>query len=160
GLDDRARARLADAAPTVKAALPKLLEKFYDRLGQFEETRRMFTGPDHMASASRRQQEHWGAALSGQFDATYGRRARTVGAAHARIGLEPRWYIGGYAVMMENLVREVLEKNWKKGFGLGGGDRERTIETVGALIKAALLDMDLTLGVFLEEGERSRLALE
>ena len=39
--------------------------------------------------------------VSGDFDDRYVEHARAVGLAHARVGLEPRWYIGGYSLVLE-----------------------------------------------------------
>jgi methyl-accepting chemotaxis protein len=38
-----------------------------------------------------------GAPIQGDFDDAFMKGVMAVGHAHARIGLEPRWYIGGYA---------------------------------------------------------------
>jgi len=159
-LDGQSRARLTDVKAVVEQALPDVLKAFYGQLAQFEETSRFFSGQGHMDSAASRQAVHWSSIASGRLDDSYAKSARTIGETHARIGLEPQWYIGGYGLILEHIVREVLRANWPKGLGVNGRERDKTIEGVGALIKAALLDMDLVLTVYQQATERERDAAE
>lgn len=46
------------------------------------------------------------------FDEGYVKNARTIGAVHARIGIEPRWEIGGYGLLAEQLVNGVIQEYW------------------------------------------------
>ncbi|MCZ4090208.1 protoglobin domain-containing protein [Ensifer psoraleae] len=69
-----------------------------------------------MAQAKGRQARHWETISSAKFDDAYVAQVTKIGQTHARLGLEPRWYIGGYALMIENIVRAVidneLEASW------------------------------------------------
>ena len=159
-LDEQNKAGLTGVQTVVEQALPDVLKAFYGHLSQFEETRRFFSGPGHMDSAAQRQAAHWGSIASGRLDANYAKSARVIGETHARIGLEPQWYIGGYGLILESLVGEVLRANWPKGLGVSARQRDKTIDGVGALIKAALLDMDLVLTVYQEAADRERVAAE
>lgn len=159
-LDDSARARLSDLKPKVDAALPGAIAAFYDHLSNFEETRSFFSDKSHMQAAGRRQVDHWSVIASGRLDDNYARTASKIGEAHARIGLEPQWYVEGYGLIVEQLVRAVLLQAWPKGFGAKGRDRDKVLEGVGALIKAALLDMGLVLSVYQSASERDRLVAE
>ena len=93
---------------------------------------------------------------SGEFDDSYAAKVRRIGATHARIGLEPRWYIGGYALVTEALIHDILKVVWPR---LGSG-REEAARTLGSLVKAVFLDMDLAISVYLAESEKKRLAAE
>jgi methyl-accepting chemotaxis protein len=159
-LDGEARARLAGVKPQVDAALPDAIAGFYEHLGRFEETRRFFSDQSHMQAAGRRQIDHWSAIATGRYDPSYVQTAVKIGETHARIGLEPQWYVGGYGLILEQLVRAVLLKAWPKGFGVNGRERDRAVDGVSALIKAALLDMSVVLGVYQDASERDRLAAE
>jgi len=159
-LDPAARSRLADVKPRVDAALPTAIAAFYDQLSQFEETRRFFTDKSHMEAAGRRQIEHWGAIAAGRLDEHYARAATKIGEAHARIGLEPAWYVNGYGLILDQLVRAVLQQAWPRGLGVNGRERDKALDGVGALIRAALLDMSLVLTVYQDASERDRLAAE
>ncbi|THK35801.1 hypothetical protein EHS39_23065 [Ensifer sp. MPMI2T] len=51
----------------------------------------------------------WGNIAEAKFNAEYGARVKAIGQVHARIGLDPRWYIGGYALIAEHLIGEVVK---------------------------------------------------
>jgi methyl-accepting chemotaxis protein len=161
GLDAEARSRIAGIEGVVREALPHVLDMFYQHLGAFPETSAFFSNPAHMNGARSRQLSHWARIATGQFDQDYVRAVTTIGQVHARIGLEPRWYIGGYALLLEKLLAKVLEERWPKS-RFGGklpGAAERGAE-IGALVKAALLDMDYAISVYLEASEAARLKVE
>ena len=70
--------------------------------------------------------------------------------------MEPRWYVGSYALVVEELVSGVAQRTslWKRLAALWrpAAAHEATI----ALVKAALLDMELSLSVYFEEAQSSR----
>jgi methyl-accepting chemotaxis protein len=158
GLDDKARGALRELQPVIRKSIGPALEAFYAKVRATPETRKFFTDEKHIASASARQQSHWDVIARGDFDDTYVKAVRTIGQTHARIGLEPRWYIGGYAVVGEHLFRAVIEDQWPKGF-MSKGDASKAGETLSALLKAVMLDMDFAISIYLEtiDAERQRL---
>lgn len=52
-----------------------------------------------------------------EFDERYIDGISKVGKVHARLGLEPRWYIGGYALIIEQLIGSVIAARWPSMFG-------------------------------------------
>ena len=158
GLDDKARGALRDLQPVIRKAIGPALDAFYAKVRATPETRKFFGSDSHMQSAAGRQQSHWDVISGAQFDDTYVKAVRTIGQTHARIGLEPRWYIGGYAVVTEHLIRAVVEEQWPKGF-MSKGDPAKAGDALSALVKAAMLDMDFAISIYLEtiEAERQRL---
>ncbi|MDR3512107.1 MAG: methyl-accepting chemotaxis protein [Caulobacteraceae bacterium] len=163
-LGAQAQARLRSIQSIVMRELPAALDAFYERIEAFPQTRAMFSGRSQMSGAKTRQVAHWRIISSGGFDRTYVEAVTAVGETHARIGLEPRWYIGGYALLMESLITAVVEARWPKpGFGLGrsgGASAAQVAGELSALAKATLLDMDYAISVYLEAAERARLAAE
>ncbi|MBP9753476.1 MAG: globin-coupled sensor protein [Phenylobacterium sp.] len=147
GLDAKARAALVDARPVVERALPVAIAAFYEQLDRHDETRSVFGGPEHMAKAQQRQIGRWGGVLSARYDEAYLKDVRAIGEAHVNIGFRPEWAIGGYARILDELVRAILAAHWPKGFGGKSAARDKAGDAIGAVIKAALLDMDLLLSV-------------
>jgi methyl-accepting chemotaxis protein len=148
--------------PIVMRELPGALDAFYNQIQAFPETRKFFSSQGQMSGAKNRQLAHWEIISSARFDQSYVRAVTTVGEIHARIGLEPRWYIGGYALLMEALIGAVIEARWPTG-GFGGkkgGTAKQVSAELGALVKATLLDMDFAISVYLEAAEKARLATE
>ena len=159
GIDGRARDALRDLRPVVAKAIGPALASFYAKVAATPETRKFFKDDQHMAAASARQQSHWDGIVQAEFSDDYVRAVRAIGETHARIGLEPRWYIGGYAVVSDHLIRSVLESVWPKGFMSKGGVAQAG-EALSALMKAVLLDMDFAISIYLETIDKERQRLE
>ena len=142
--------------------LPVALDRFYAQVRNTPETARFFSSEAHIARAKGAQTGHWLNISNGDFSADYAAKVRTIGTVHARIGLEPRWYIGGYAIVLDHLVRTVAEEFFPKG---GIFSRKTMTATefgaaLGSLAKAVLLDMDLAISVYMEEAEKAKQAAQ
>jgi len=160
-LDPKSVDALKALKPLIERELPKALDVFYGQVSSFPKTRSFFKDAQHMTAAKGRQQSHWSTIASGGFGDDYVRAVRTIGQTHARIGLEPRWYIGGYAVVLDQLVAAVVKDRWPKGLMSGkSGQAEELGRALSSLIKAALLDMDFSISVYLEAAEEARVASE
>lgn len=160
-LDAPARTRIKSVEPQIREALPDALAAFYSQLKGNPETAKFFSSQSHIDGATARQTSHWDRIAKGEFDENFVAAVTKVGEVHARIGLEPRWYIGGYALILEKVLSHVLKANWPKnmlGSVMPGAD-DRSAE-VSAIVKAALVDMDYAISVYLEASEAARLRLE
>jgi hypothetical protein len=78
----------------VEPALPKLLEGFYQHVTK-EPQLACLIGRD-IPRLKTAQGTHWARLFNGRFDREHMQGVRTIGHIHNKIGLEPRWYIGGY----------------------------------------------------------------
>jgi methyl-accepting chemotaxis protein len=96
-LDENAAA-LRHIRPTLEQALKPALDAFYGRVKAEPELRRFFSDDAHIDRAQSAQHSHWGLIARGEYQTGYGENVRRIGEAHARIGLEPRWYVAGYAL--------------------------------------------------------------
>ena len=153
-----AQQRIRDVEKTIVEALPGALDAFYAQVKAYPETRAFFGSQSQIDGAKNRQISHWDRIAKGEFDQDYVAAVTRVGQIHAKIGLEPRWYIGGYAVVGEHLVRAVIEEQWPKGF-MSKGDAGKAGDALSALLKAIMLDMDFAISIYLEtiDAERQRL---
>ncbi|WP_333572411.1 methyl-accepting chemotaxis protein [Sphingomonas sp.] len=155
-LDEAQRATLRATQPWVEATLGDALDRFYARAAATPETSRFFRDQAHMGVAKAAQQKHWARIAAGEFNADYHASARRIGATHARIGLEPRWYVGSYAIVLQGLIAGVhrLNNPFKRMLRLfrGPSSEKATI----ALVKAALLDMEVSLSIYFEEAQAER----
>ena len=143
----------------ISEKLPGALDHFYAQVRATPETRVHFRDDGHITKAQNAQLRHWQGIASGDFTTDYAKSVQTIGAVHARIGLEPRWYIGGYALVLEQLVRAVVAEKGAKGFGAKAKNAELA-DTLSALIKGAMLDMSLVLDVYFEAAEADRAKAE
>ncbi|MEW5688076.1 MAG: methyl-accepting chemotaxis protein [Pseudomonadota bacterium] len=163
GLDPKARDELRALRPFIKAEVEGALDVFYAKLRQTPQVRGFFSDEQHIKGAQGGQARHWSVIAEGQFDEAYVNGVRRIGQTHARIGLEPRWYIAGYALITEALLRKVVEARWPKGgFGSRNAGPGGLADSIAALVKAMMLDMDFAISVYLDtlEAERKRLEAE
>ncbi|MCP4618716.1 MAG: chemotaxis protein [Bradyrhizobium sp.] len=156
-LDEVTIASLREARPFVLEVMPAILDKFYDHIGRFDETAKLFRSREHMMHAKHMQIKHWAIIMDGQFNETYEASVTTIGEVHNTLGLEPRWYIGGYNALVTDLIEAVALRMPHGMFDRGVAEKKVRIQK--AIIKAAMLDMDLAISVYIEAGRRERRAM-
>lgn len=124
----------------VEPALPQLLEGFYQHVTREPQLARLI-GND-IPRLKRAQGSHWGRLFNGRFDHEYMEGVRAIGLVHNKIGLEPRWYIGGYNFVLSQLAAlAVRQYRWKSG---------HLAAVLTALNCAVMLDMDIAISVYQE----------
>ena len=140
---ERDRARLRKLKPLVAAALPAILDRFYGDIAKHPEVDEMFKSADMRKHAREKQLEHWLRICDAQFGQDYLDSVARIGKAHARLGLKPNWYFGGYSKIASGLMKAVTRQ------ALAGAGRFKRLDPaeleadIEALTKAAMLDMDL-----------------
>ena len=153
------RQTLRAARPLIAEALPAALDHFYAQVRRTPQARVHFRDDGHITKAQNAQLRHWQTIAEAEFSNDYAKGVQVIGDVHARIGLEPRWYIGGYALVLEQLVRAAVAEKALRGFGAKAKTAELA-DTVSALIKGAMLDMSLVLDVYFEAAEADRAKAE
>jgi archaellum component FlaC len=139
-IDGKTGELLREFWKVVEPALPKLLEGFYQHVTKEPALARMI-GND-IPRLKKAQGTHWARLFNGRFDHEYMQGVRTIGHIHNKIGLEPRWYIGGYNFVLSQLVAVAVGKyRWKP-------DHLAAILT--AVNCAVMLDMDIAISVYQE----------
>ncbi|WP_044561568.1 globin-coupled sensor protein [Azospirillum sp. B4] len=154
-IDTATRDALRSLRPVVERELPGILDRFYQKLQSHPEVFQLFGGAHHLPHVKEMQMRHWGAIVTGTFDATYLDSVTRVGRAHNRLGLEPRWYIGGYAFITGELLALVTRMDRRGPFSWLR-PRVNVAFLQQALLRAVMLDMDLAISVYLEEGRKDR----
>ena len=121
---------------------PAALNRLYDKISSTPETAGFFGSRQMMRHARDKQIEHWATMFGGSVGRSYFDSAERVGNVHARIGLEPGWYIGAYAGVLERLVENMLS----------GADsvirRRKAGAEVATMVKMALLDMEVAISAY------------
>ena len=140
-IDARTGELLREFWKVVEPALPKLLEGFYQHVTKEPQLARLI-GND-IPRLKTAQRNHWARLFNGRFDQDYMHGVRTIGHVHNKIGLEPRWYIGGYNFVLSQLVALAVKKHrWKP---------DHLSAVLTALNCAVMLDMDIAISVYQEE---------
>ena len=161
GLDSGAKDAIRSVGPLIEKELPAILDTVYGQIRSNSQTRNLFKDESRMDWAKSRQMQHWSRIARAEFDEHFATAVTTVGNVHARIGLEPRYYIGSYALIVEGLLGKIVEASWPKGmFGKQMPGLDGVRRALGGVIKAALLDMDLAISVYIAASDEMRKVAE
>ena len=129
---------LANFWPILATRLPGILRDIYVRLHSVPHLSNLLG--THAPRLEQAQMQHWERLLSGQFDQNYIESVRAIGIVHHRIGLETRWYMGGYNFVRNRVVQVAIEAY--------AAMPEQRDMTIAAINSAVTLDMDIALSVY------------
>ena len=147
GIDEVVIDDLLSARDILEPELDQMLDRFYARIMDEPELKDLFPDDQSMARARQAQKTHWlESLLVGDFTGDYCERAERIGHAHARAGVTPNWYIGGYSNMLTQFVQHVVAQTSE--------DDYRASPIIEALCKAVFLDLDLVMHSYLEAKDR------
>ena len=144
-IDEAAKKSMGRFYASIESDVPDVVSKFYNHLAAYEETQKIITDNSDVESLTKAQTSHWENMFSGDFNQRYVDQALAVGKVHDVIGLEPRWYLGGYFQILENLIGAYLKKNGVKS--------AKVSDEIGAMLRAVCLDIDLAMKTYIESGE-------
>ncbi|QYO76504.1 protoglobin domain-containing protein [Devosia salina] len=165
GLGEGVEVRLAPIAGRAADHLERALERFHAQAAATPSAARFLFGRERVEGSGAGPAAHWRALVAGQVDAAFADAAQRTGQRHARIGVDPRWHIGSYAIILDavlkGVMRDVLAEAVQPRRGplalLGAPDpavvlkaAEVTADGLAALVSAALLDLDLTMAGYAE----------
>lgn len=157
GIDEETRSLLQEHKSFLVAEFPAILEGFYSHILAFPQTAAFFKTRDMMLGAKNAQRQHWEIILGAKFDTAYEASIRRIGETHHRIGLDPKWYLGSYNALLNGLFDAITLRMPQGQAGRKGIDRRAALQS--AVLKAAMLDMELAMSVYLEAGQRELSAL-
>ena len=155
GIDHPTREALRELRPLISKALPGLLDQFYAHVGKFPHLAKMFASQTAVRRAKQAQLDHWTALAAAKFDDAYVTSVTRIGEAHHRMGLEPRWYIAGYSLIITGL-QKAIETELPDGWFGGQSAREKRSALQAAIARAAMLDMDLAISVYLDAARKEQ----
>jgi signal transduction histidine kinase len=143
--------RLKTLQPDFRSEIEPLVNRFYDHLLSFENTRHVLAREDVAGRLKGAQQRYLSSLMDGDFGGAYLRDRLRIGLVHERIGLAPRWYLGAYWIYIRELLPKLLPESSTESMG-------RAL----SLLKIMLLDMMLvtesyvgsTLALVREQNER------
>jgi rsbT co-antagonist protein RsbR len=105
-LTDEDLARLASLRGFAEKCTDSVVEEFYKLLLSHPETQKFFPDDATIRRVKRTQREYFLGLFNGRCDLTYVADRLRVGAAHERIGLSPKWYLGAY----RNYLQLILDQ--------------------------------------------------
>lgn len=142
-LDENDIVELQQARRYIEPEIDNMLERFYEHILAYPEFKALFDDDESIQRARNSQKQHWLDELfGGRFKSSYFNKADKIGRTHARVGLAPSWYVGSYSKMLNQFIRRICEEAEDEG--------RASCETVQAVCKAVLLDVDLVTHCYLE----------
>ncbi len=147
-ITEQTGALLREVWKIVEPKLPTTLDGFYQHVMK-EPRLAQLIGSD-LPRLKAAQGSHWARLFNGRFDEEYMRGARTIGLIHNKIGLEPRWYIGGYNYVLSQVVEIAVRANRRR--------TDHLVAVLAAINCAVMFDMDMAISVYQEAmlGERQQ----
>lgn len=148
--------------PEVESMIEPALDKLYSSIRADPQLRRHFHDAAQMDRAREAQRAHWLAVFDRSFDSDYWKRVRGIGNAHARIGLSPTQFAGGYAVIMEEMISSMFTRHDARPKRLfrGGGSRSDLAPELSALVKMMFIDMSASVSAYVEAAEAENQAAQ
>lgn len=143
------------AFPGIKAAIEKhgesALKKLYAHIASDATASALLPDDTIRNRAAKAQFLHWQKLFASRFDDATIARSEHIGRVHADVGLTPSYYIGGYALVLEELITRMLTKSVVQR--LSG---RKIAAMVSTLVKTALLDMEAALSAYFKAEEQDR----
>jgi len=134
---------LHEARLVLEPHIDGILDTFYAHLMATPQTAEMFKSGSQMRHAREMQRKHWmETVFSGVFDDAYFEKADRIGRVHERVGLDPRWYLGGYAYVIKHIEAVVMKAYRRKP--------DRGIAIMSAITRTLFLDMDIVITSYVE----------
>lgn len=139
-LTDEDLATLASLRPFAVKNNAAIVDAFYELLLSHPEAKKFFPDEASVRRVKRTQSEYFLGLFSGTCDLAYVEDRLRVGAAHERIGLAPKFYLGAYRRYLQ-VVREFLVRD--------GGSPESVEAHFAAIQKIVFFDVALAIDTYI-----------
>jgi len=146
GLGDEERSYLTALRPVLEQHADAFVSAFYRHLLSFERTRELLREPRVKERLLDKQREYLLSLGSACYEEEFLAERIAIGETHERVGLEPRWYLGAYAIYFSLLAPAVVETYRT--------DLHRAERTLSALIKQLMLDAQLAMEGYMARHDR------
>ena len=131
-------------AHAIEKSIGPTLTGFYQEVQSRNELARKFVDSASMSRARTAQAKHWKGAFTDGLNEDFLKRSNHIGEVHAQIGLEPKWYVGSYARILDDLITAMIAPGWKRLLPW----KRAEARSIAALVKVSLLDMDIALSSY------------
>ncbi len=148
-ISDADRVALRELKDFFVSIAGEMMEVFYEHVLTFPGSAKFLKDPGLLDRLKGAQREHFLGLAEATHDDDYFESRISVGLAHARVGVEPKWYLGGYNVQLQFLLSRMLAEY--------GHDLPALGRYMSAITKAVILDMSLAVDAYILSGyvERS-----
>jgi rsbT co-antagonist protein RsbR len=131
--------RLAALRPLAERHSVTLVDALYELILNHPESRVFFPDDDTVRRVKALQRDYFIGLFAGRCDLAYVEDRLRVGIAHERIGMAPKWYIGGYARYLRLLFDHIFLE-------LAPAEAQAAYRS---MIKLVMFDMSLALDTYI-----------
>jgi rsbT co-antagonist protein RsbR len=140
-ITDEDLARLAKLRALAHRSSDGVVEALYQLLLGNAESRAFFSDETAIRHVKKMQHDYFVGLFDGRCDLAYVENRLRVGAAHERIGLAPKWYIGAYG----RYLRLIFDHMFADAAAFG----VEPAEAVKSVTKLVLFDMSLAIDTYI-----------
>src|SRR5579883_2767621 len=137
-ITEATRAALREFWPVVEKEMPDILDRFHKHVSAEPQIAKLVGAAT--GEIKKAQTAHWARLFAARFDEAYIEGIRALALQRSKLGLEPRWFIGGAALMLSSLTDLAIKTYRRKP--------ERLAEIVTAVNSAVMLDLDLAIAAY------------
>jgi signal transduction histidine kinase len=137
---------LAELRPILEEQAEAVVATFYRHLLSFPTTRKLLGDPEVRERLLDTQREYLLSLAGPTLDDAFVKERRQIGETHKRIGLEPRWYLGAYALYLSVLI-PVIHEAYQP-------DARKACNTIIALQKLLSLDAQLAMEAYIDSQQQ------
>jgi len=141
GVTDADRQLLESLVPAFEEYAEEFVDHFYAHLLRFEDTAHFLRDPQVVQRLKAAQLRHFRSMLAARWSETFVRHRREVGQAHARVGVEPRWFLAAYNLYLQCFLEHLASTR--------GPEVAQFCQLVAALTKAVFIDVGLTMDAYI-----------
>jgi signal transduction histidine kinase len=120
----------------------EIVNAFYNHLFKFEATRSLLTDEQVSTRLKAFQKEYLLSMVRGEYDQAYYESRLRIGRTHERIHLEPKYYLGTYALYISLLYPLIFER-YKE-------NPDKILSTLLALTRIIMLDAQIAMEAYIE----------
>ncbi|HJV53841.1 MAG TPA: protoglobin domain-containing protein [Noviherbaspirillum sp.] len=145
--DETDEARLVGINELAQQYADVVIEDFYKHIMAFDETRAFFTDPKVLERVKNAQKQYFLRLTRGNYDAQYVEERLRIGAAHERISLPIKSYLGMYNFYLRTVAGRV--------FHAYKNDPGKALDIFLSLTKLTFFDMGLAIDTYVSARERT-----
>jgi methyl-accepting chemotaxis protein len=99
--------------PVIEKQADVIVDKFYENISRYPELTHLIQQAGSTIERLKITQKRYLLEIfDGKFDAAYFENQLKIGLIHKKIGLTPRWYLGGYSVYVQLINPLIMRKYW------------------------------------------------
>jgi len=140
-------ANLQELNNLAKNYVNEVVESLYEHFMRFEDSRKFFEDPNVLNRVKALQKAYFLRLTEGNYDNEYVEERLKIGAVHANINLDVKWYLGAYNFYIRT-VSEKIFKAYSK-------EPNKALKTIFSLMKIIFLDIGLAIDTYIFQREQT-----